>query len=102
MPKGAQGRAGGGESSIFIEFLYRCPSIHLENIWRKWHLIEARGRSRFGRRHSARCRAPRNSSLLAMAVGVERIISCWISPWSPSHSSSSRSRSATPSPAIVS
>jgi hypothetical protein len=40
MPKGAQGRAGGGEPSIFIEFLYRCPSIHLENIWRKWHLIE--------------------------------------------------------------
>jgi hypothetical protein len=41
MPKGAQGRAGGGEPSIFIEFLYRCPSIHLENIWRKWQLIEA-------------------------------------------------------------
>jgi len=37
----AEGRAGGGEPPIFIEFLYRCPSIHLENIWRKWHLIDA-------------------------------------------------------------
>ena len=36
----AEGRAGGGEPPIFIEFLYRCLSIHLENIWRKWHLIE--------------------------------------------------------------
>jgi hypothetical protein len=54
----ADGRAGGGEPSIFIEFLYRCLSIHLENIWRKWHLIEARGRSRFSRRNSARFPCP--------------------------------------------
>jgi hypothetical protein len=37
----AEGRAGGGEPPILIRFLYRCPSIHLENIWRKWHLIDA-------------------------------------------------------------
>ena len=35
----AEGRAGGGQPSILIRFLYRCPSIHLENIWRKWHLM---------------------------------------------------------------
>src|SRR5256886_5846553 len=36
----AEGRAVVGEQSIFIEFLYRCPSINLQNICVKWHLIE--------------------------------------------------------------